>query len=87
MAEELAKNPHSLGILICGTGIGISITENLARMWGPHNEMDLFENLAGEITPIAVVESNQVAVISGGLTPGSTIAAETSTAVLVAPTF
>jgi hypothetical protein len=67
--------------------IGISITENLARMWGPHNEIDLFEDLAGEITPIAVVESNQVAVISDGLTPGSTIAAETSTAVLVAPTF
>jgi len=67
--------------------IGISITENLARMWGPYSEIDLFEDFAGEITPIAVVESNQVAVISDGLTPGSTIAAETSTAVLVAPTF
>ena len=67
--------------------IGISITENLARMWGPRNDIELFEDLAGEITPIAIVESNQVAVISDGLTPGSTIAAETSTAVLVAPTF
>jgi len=28
MAKELAKNPHSLGILICGTGIGISIAAN-----------------------------------------------------------
>jgi hypothetical protein len=66
--------------------VGISITENFARMWGPSKDIALFEKSATKI-PINIVESNQVALLAEGLTPGSTIATEESGAVLVAPVF
>jgi hypothetical protein len=67
--------------------VGISITEDLARMWGPNENLDLFEKVSGTAKQLNIVESNQVATLASGLTPGSTIATENSTAVLVAPTF
>jgi hypothetical protein len=66
--------------------VGISITENFARMWGPSKDIALFEKSATKI-PTNIVESNQVALFAEGLTPGSTIATEESSAVLVAPAF
>ena len=66
--------------------VGISITENFARMWGPSTDIALFEKSATQI-PINIVESIQVALLAEGLTPGSTIATEESSAVLVAPAF
>ena len=65
--------------------VGISITEDLARMWGFEDGSDLFENIDGELSPAVILESNQVALAGTGLTPGSTIATQTSTAYLVAP--
>ena len=67
--------------------VGISITENLARMWGPNENLDLFETVSGAAKQLNIVESNQVVTLAQGLTPGSTIATENSAAVLVAPTF
>ena len=67
--------------------VGISITEDLARMWGPNENLDLFEKVSGTAKQLNIVESNQVVTLASGLTPGSTIAAESSAAVLVAPTF
>jgi len=67
--------------------IGISITEILARMWGPGQDENLFEKALGSSMPIAVVESNQVALLANELTPGATISAQNSSALLVAPTF
>jgi hypothetical protein len=67
--------------------VGMSITEDLARMWGPIEDLDLFETVSGSAKQLNIVESNQVVTLASGLTPGSTIAAENSSAVLVAPTF
>ena len=67
--------------------VGISITEDLARMWGPNENLDLFETVSGTAKQLNIVESNQVVTLASGLTPGSTIATENSAAVLVAPTF
>lgn len=66
--------------------VGISITEDFARMWGPSDDVALFEKSAPEIS-INIVESHQVALIAKNLTAGSTIAAAESKAVLVAPVF
>lgn len=66
--------------------VGISITEDFARTWGPNDDIRLFEKSATQI-PINMIESNQVALLASNLTPGSTIAAEESSAVLVAPVF
>jgi hypothetical protein len=67
--------------------VGISITDEFARMWGSENDSDLFENLGGQLSPVMIVESNQVALATTGLTPGSTVATKDSIANLVAPTF
>jgi hypothetical protein len=67
--------------------VGISITEDLARMWGPAGEKELFEKIDGESIPVSILESNQVAIKSSNLTPGDTIATQSSKANLVAPTF
>jgi hypothetical protein len=67
--------------------VGISITDEFARMWGSENDSDLFENLGGQLSPVKIVESNQVALATTGLTPGSTVATKDSIANLVAPTF
>jgi hypothetical protein len=67
--------------------VGISITENLARMWGSETGSALFERVNGGFNPVAILESNQVAIKSSNLTPGSTVATESSNANLVAPTF
>lgn len=67
--------------------VGISITENLVRMWGSGDDENLFENSSDDKTSIEVVATNQVALISRNLTPGSTIAAKGASEVLVAPTF
>ena len=67
--------------------IGISITENLARMWGAGSDEKQYEKISSDLNPIVVLESNQVAVFAKGLTPGSTISTANSSAVLVAPTF
>jgi hypothetical protein len=67
--------------------VGMSITEDLARMWGPNENLDLFETVSGAAKQLKIVESNQVVTLASGLTPGSTIATENSAAVLVAPTF
>ena len=67
--------------------IGIAITENLVRMWGSGDDTSLFEKSNDVFSAISVVETNQVALLSIELNPGSTIAANNSGAVLVAPTF
>lgn len=67
--------------------VGISITDEFARMWGAENDSDLFENLGGQLSPVMIVESNQVALAATGLTPGSTVATKDSIADLVAPAF
>ena len=67
--------------------VGISITENLVRMWGSGDDENLFETSSDNETSIGVVEANQVALIASNLTPGSTIAAKGASEVLVAPTF
>lgn len=66
--------------------VGIAITEEFARMWGPGDDVALFEKSVPEIS-INIVESNQVALLATNLTPGSTIAAAESNAELVAPVF
>ncbi len=66
--------------------VGIAITENLVRMWGPSQDEELFANV-DHIEQIAVIESNQVALLASGLTPGSTISTSDSEALLAAPTF
>lgn len=67
--------------------VGISITETLARMWGPNENLKLVQKISSEVTPITVIESNLVAILSNNLTPGATLSTENSVAVLVAPTF
>jgi hypothetical protein len=67
--------------------VGISITEDLSRMWGSETGSPLFEKVNSESNPITILESNQVAIKSSNLNPGSTIATENSNANLVAPTF
>lgn len=67
--------------------VGIAVSETLARMWGPSTGADLVENISGTFTPVTVTESNPVAIVSNHLTLGSTISANNSSAVLVAPTF
>jgi hypothetical protein len=67
--------------------VGISITEDFARMWGPENAAGLFEKLDGSSRSVSIHESNQVAINGSNLTPGSTVATESSNANLVAPTF
>lgn len=67
--------------------VGISITESIARMWGSEESSDLFENINGTLIPVKIIESNQVALASAGLTPGSTVSTANSKANLVAPTF
>jgi len=67
--------------------VGISITEDLARMWGPAGAKELFEKSDSESNPVSILESNQVAIKSSNLTPGGTIATQSSKANLVAPTF
>lgn len=67
--------------------IGIAITENVARMWGAVEDEKLSEKIPGDGIPIVVIDSNQVAIFSSGLTPGSTISIAKSSTVLVAPTF
>ena len=67
--------------------IGIAITEGLVRMWGSGEDLNLFQHADSTSTALSFVESNQVALIANSLTPGSTICAENSVAVLTAPTF
>jgi hypothetical protein len=67
--------------------VGISITEDFARMWGPETGSALFENIDGGSRSVSIHESNQVAINGSNLTPGSTVATESSNANLVAPTF
>jgi len=67
--------------------VGISITEKIARMWGPETGSALFEKLDGGSRSVSIHESNQVAINGSNLTPGSTVATESSNANLVAPTF
>ena len=67
--------------------IGIVITEDLARTWGPADPIDLFENMISSVRQIEIVESNQIALTSKDLTPGNTIRSANSSALLVAPTF
>jgi hypothetical protein len=67
--------------------IGTSITESIARMWGSDESTDLVEKVNGASRPVKILESNQVALASTGLTPGSTVSTENSKANLVAPTF
>lgn len=67
--------------------IGISVTEDLVRMWGPEITAELFEKIDSIDIPVSILASSQVAAIASGLTPGSTIAAKDSVASLVAPTF
>lgn len=69
------------------TRVGIAITENLVRMWGPNQDVNLWTHVDGSAKPIAIVESNQVALIASDLVPGSTISAAESQALLTAPTF
>lgn len=67
--------------------VGIAITEQLARMWGPVNDSTLFEKVEPVFAQLNYIESNAVALLAFDLTPGSTISTEASTAALVAPTF
>jgi hypothetical protein len=67
--------------------VGISITEDLARMWGAVSAEELFESADSGSNPVSILESNQVAIKSSNLNPGSTVKAENSDANLVAPTF
>jgi hypothetical protein len=67
--------------------IGIAITENLARMWGDGDEIDLLEKVSDKRSQISITELNLVVLVANDLTPGSTVASQSSTAVLVAPTF
>ena len=67
--------------------VGISITEDLVRVWGSEDGSELFEKIDAELIPVSILESNQVAIKSSNLTPGSTIATKNSNAKLVAPTF
>jgi hypothetical protein len=67
--------------------VGISITEDFARMWGPETGSALFEKIDGGSRSVSIHESNQVAINGSNLTPGSTVATESSNANLVAPTF
>ena len=67
--------------------VGISITETLARMWGPGQDENLVERNPSGSNEITVIESNQVALIASELTPGSSITGANSGALLVAPTF
>jgi len=67
--------------------IGIAITEDVARMWGAVEDEKLSEKTASGSKSVVVIDSNQAALFSQGLTPGSTISTENSSAVLVAPTF
>jgi hypothetical protein len=67
--------------------VGISITEDSARMWGPETGLALFEKVKSRINPLTILESNQVVIKSSNLTPGSTVSTESSSANLVAPTF
>jgi len=67
--------------------IGIAITEDVARMWGAVEDEKLSEKTASGGKSVVVIDSNQAALFSQGLTPGSTISTENSSAVLVAPTF
>lgn len=83
----LTEGDHAREAFDAKERTGIAITENLARMWGPNNEPNLFEHIAEISNQIEVVESNQVALNAKSLTPGCTIAAKESKAVLVAPTF
>ena len=67
--------------------VGIAITESLARMWGPTNNLELAQKISNTVTTVTATKTNQVAILSDGLTPGATISTEDSAAVLVAPTF
>ena len=67
--------------------VGIAVTENLVRMWGPNQDVNLWTHFDGSAKPIAIVESNQVALIASDLVPSSTISAAESQALLTAPTF
>ncbi len=69
------------------TRVGIAVTENLVRMWGPNQDVKLWTHFDGSAKPITIVESNQIALIASDLVPGSTISAAESTALLTAPTF
>ena len=67
--------------------VGIAITEQVARMWGPDVKAQLFETVSAGKQGIELVASTPVAILAIGLTPGSTISDENFEAVLVAPTF
>ena len=82
----LTVSDHACEAFEANERVGISITEDIARMWGPSEDIDLFEKLNTQI-PVRVVESNPAVVLATNLTPGSTIAAAQSNAVLVAPVF
>ena len=56
-------------------------------MWGASEDENLSEKITSDGKSVVVIESNQVALFSQGLTPGSTISTANSSAVLVAPTF
>ena len=56
-------------------------------MWGPTSGLKLMQKISHSVTTVAAIDTNQVAILSNGLTPGATISSEDSTAVLVAPTF
>jgi hypothetical protein len=83
----LIDGDNSLDAYEATERIGTSITESIARMWGSDESADLFEKTGDKSRPVKIVESNQVALASTGLTPGSTVSTENSNANLVAPTF
>ena len=56
-------------------------------MWGAVSAEELFESADSGSNPVSILESNQVAIKSSNLNPGSTVKAENSDANLVAPTF
>jgi flavin-dependent dehydrogenase len=86
-AKTLKERGVSVLVLEATERIGTSITESIARMWGSETGSALFERVNGGFNPVAILESNQVAIKSSNLTPGSTVATESSNANLVAPTF
>ena len=67
--------------------VGIAITEQLARMWGPIGDSQLFENLGDLQTPVRTVAANGVVLLTIELKPGRTISTKGLSVELFAPTF
>jgi len=83
----LSKSDQSCEAFETTERVGIAITENLARMWGPTKDENLVARISNTSNPITVIESNQIALLASALTPGASITAANSSALLVAPTF